>query len=65
MIFAPQDKWDRMHIVHCGVDPALFHAGHATRAAGTRLLFVGRLAAVKGLPILLEAVARAEAEHPD
>jgi colanic acid/amylovoran biosynthesis glycosyltransferase len=63
MIFGPQDKWDRMHIVHCGVDPALFspvtHAG-----VGTRLLFVGRLASVKGLPMLLDAVARVKATHP-
>ena len=63
MIFGPQDKWDRMHIVHCGVDPALFApAAHA--GVGTRLLFVGRLAGVKGLPMLLDAVARVKETHP-
>ncbi|HEX8910825.1 MAG TPA: glycosyltransferase family 4 protein [Humisphaera sp.] len=63
MIFGPQDKWDRMHIVHCGVDPALFTA--ATHSGvGTRLLFVGRLAGVKGLPMLLDAVAKVKAAHP-
>ena len=64
MIFGPQDKWDRLHVVHCGVDPALFapvrHAG-----VGNRLLFVGRLAGVKGLPMLLDAVAAVKARHPD
>ena len=24
MIFAPIDKWKKMHIVHCGIDPKLF-----------------------------------------
>jgi glycosyltransferase involved in cell wall biosynthesis len=64
MIFAPQEKWNRMHIVHCGVDPALFspvnHEG-----VGKRLLFTGRLAGVKGLPMLLDAVARVKASQPD
>jgi colanic acid/amylovoran biosynthesis glycosyltransferase len=64
MIFGPQEKWDRMHIVHCGVDPALFspvrHEG-----IGRRLLFVGRLAGVKGLPMLLDAVALVKASHPE
>ncbi len=56
MIFAPQDKWDRLHIVHCGVDPKQFSPMQHT-GVGRRLLFVGRLAAVKGVPVLLEAVA--------
>jgi glycosyltransferase involved in cell wall biosynthesis len=69
MIFGPQDKWDRMHIVHCGVDPALFAATAFAPArhqgVGNRLLFVGRLAGVKGLPMLLDAVAQVKARHPD
>jgi colanic acid/amylovoran biosynthesis glycosyltransferase len=56
MVFAPQEKWPKLHVVHCGVDPRQFtptrHEGK-----GRRLLFVGRLAAVKGLPILLDALA--------
>jgi colanic acid/amylovoran biosynthesis glycosyltransferase len=64
MVFAPQEKWDRLHIVHCGVDPALFQPRrHAGR--GSQLLFVGRLAGVKGLPILLEALAKLKERHPD
>jgi glycosyltransferase involved in cell wall biosynthesis len=64
MIFAPPEKWNRMHIIHCGIRPALFevvsHAG-----AGNRLLYVGRLAVVKGLPILLESLAQLKSSHPD
>ncbi len=62
MVFAPFEKWNRMHIVHCGIDPELFQrVSHQGR--GTRLLYVGRLAVVKGLPILLESLA--QLKQPD
>ena len=57
MIFANPTQWDKLHIVHCGVNPSLF-TPRPHHSQGTQLLYVGRLAAVKGLPILLEAVAR-------
>jgi colanic acid/amylovoran biosynthesis glycosyltransferase len=57
MVFAPFEKWNRMYIIHCGIDPDLFQlVSHQGR--GTRLLYVGRLAVVKGLPILLESLAQ-------
>lgn len=53
MCFADQTHWDRFHIIHCGVDPSRYSfSDHA----GQELLFVGRLAAVKGVPVLLEAL---------
>lgn len=55
MIYAPIAQWNRMHIVHCGVEPALF-APVSHQQPGYRLLYTGRLAAVKGLPILLESL---------
>lgn len=62
MIFAPYEKWSRLHIVHCGVDPKGFepkeHAGSARR-----LLYVGRLDVVKGLPVLFEALAKVSERH--
>lgn len=64
MIFAPSDKWDRMHIIHCGVDPDLFEAVQH-QGKGNRLLYVGRLAVFKGLPILLESLADLKRSHPD
>jgi glycosyltransferase involved in cell wall biosynthesis len=63
MVFAPIQTWDRLHIVHCGVDVDGFaHRQHAGQ--GNRLLYVGRLAAVKGLPILLRAMAALKISHP-
>jgi glycosyltransferase involved in cell wall biosynthesis len=64
MIFAAPEHWDRMRIVHCGVDPDRYDAPRAG-AAGKRILFVGRLAAVKGVLVLLEAFARVRAAHGD
>ncbi|MBW4593971.1 MAG: glycosyltransferase family 4 protein [Brasilonema angustatum HA4187-MV1] len=64
MIFAPIDKWNRMHIIHCGVDLALFNVV-SHNDSGKRLLFVGRLAAAKGLPILLESLVTLRRSHPD
>jgi colanic acid/amylovoran biosynthesis glycosyltransferase len=59
MIFTPIDCWEKLHIVHCGVELDLFevkkHEGN-----GYRLLFVGRLATAKGLPILLDALVKVE-----
>lgn len=66
MIRTNPTKWNRLHIVHCGVDPDLQQVReHGDEENGGRLLFVGRLAAVKGLPILLEAVARLKASRPE
>jgi colanic acid/amylovoran biosynthesis glycosyltransferase len=68
MIFAPQENWNRMHVVHCGIDPALFQMVSHTEKPdeqGKRLLFVGRLVAAKGLLILLESLAILKRWHPD
>jgi colanic acid/amylovoran biosynthesis glycosyltransferase len=64
MIFASTERWNRMHIIHCGVDPALFDVV-SHNDSGKRLLFVGRLAAAKGLPILLESLVTLRRLHPD
>lgn len=53
MCFADQAHWPRFHIVHCGVEPERY--GTALHE-GRELLFVGRLAAVKGVPVLFEAL---------
>ena len=64
MAFTPAEHWNRLHIVHCGIDPAKFtptmHEGQ-----GTKLLYIGRLATVKGLPVLFDALARVRDVVPD
>jgi glycosyltransferase involved in cell wall biosynthesis len=64
MIFAPIKKWNRMHIIHCGVEPSLFDVV-SHKQSGKRLLYVGRIAAAKGLPILLESLANLKIQHPE
>ncbi|WP_323781291.1 glycosyltransferase family 4 protein [Thalassovita sp.] len=63
MSFADRGHWNRMHIVHCGIDPERY-AGQSERK-GNHLLFVGRLAAVKGLPVLFEAMIGVLEQYPD
>jgi colanic acid/amylovoran biosynthesis glycosyltransferase len=64
MCFAAPADWPKLKIVHCGVDPAEFPVVEH-RGFGNRLLFVGRLAGVKGVPVLLEALARVRNERPN
>ncbi|MDO6725749.1 glycosyltransferase family 4 protein [Cognatishimia sp. 1_MG-2023] len=59
MSFSNPAHWNKLHIVHCAIDPDRYD--DASNKGGKRLLFVGRLAAVKGLPILLNAMA----DQPD
>jgi glycosyltransferase involved in cell wall biosynthesis len=63
MSFAHRRDWSRMHIVHCGVTPDRYDSAPARN--GNHLLFVGRLAAVKGVPVLLEALVEARRDNPD
>ncbi len=63
MLLAPPEQWDKLHIVHCGVDPARYRP--TGRRRGKRLLFVGRLAAVKGVAVLFEALKSLREHHPD
>ena len=56
---------DHVSVIPCGVDTALFRPGHPTVARAEldlddqpTLLYVGRIAPIKGLATLLEAVAQ-------
>ncbi|MDH3294490.1 MAG: glycosyltransferase [Acidimicrobiia bacterium] len=62
-IFAPEAT-EKLHIVHCGVEPhRLMAVDH--RGRGPRLLFIGRITAVKGLDVLLDAIDALQSRHTD
>ena len=65
MLFSDPAHWDKLRIVHCGVLPDLYDQVTPKTHSGTRLIFVGRLAAVKGLLVLFDAFAKARETHPD
>lgn len=66
MLFSDPAHWGKLKIVHCGVLPGLYDAGpaEAGEAGSMRLLFVGRLAAIKGLRVLLAAFTQARGTRP-
>jgi glycosyltransferase involved in cell wall biosynthesis len=64
MLWSPRQTWSKFHVVHCGVD-LTEHRPPRGNPPGCRLVFVGRLDHVKGLPILLDAVGGLAARHPD
>jgi len=64
MLFSNAAHWDRIKIVHCGVEPAQYGT-ETDRTPGKTLIFVGRLAGIKGVPLLLEALVRLRTAHPD
>lgn len=63
MIFSDQAHWGKLHILHCALEPGFYD--HPRPAPGKRLLFVGRMAGVKGVPVLLEAMQSLREHHPD
>ena len=64
MLFSPPEIWSKLHIIHCGVEPDMF-APRFHEGRGKNLLYVGRLAAAKGLPILFDAIARLAPTSPE
>jgi colanic acid/amylovoran biosynthesis glycosyltransferase len=58
MLFAPEEAWSRLHVVRCAVGKSFESAAMTPVPAAPRLVFVGRLCAEKGLPLLVEAVTR-------
>ncbi|MFV2053301.1 glycosyltransferase family 4 protein [Aliiroseovarius sp. YM-037] len=63
MAFSDPSHWSKLHIVHCGIEPGRYD--DASERTGGNLLFVGRLAAVKGLPVLFDALEALHPKHPD
>jgi glycosyltransferase involved in cell wall biosynthesis len=57
MFFVGPEHWDKLHVVHCGIDPALFQRSGERGAGGPlEILTVGRVVPVKGQPLLVDAL---------
>lgn len=57
MLFAAPTIWHKLHIVRCGVGKSFEDVSPTPIPETPRIVFVGRLCAEKGLPLLVDAVA--------
>ncbi|MBL9051529.1 MAG: glycosyltransferase family 4 protein [Tabrizicola sp.] len=64
MLFSRPADWDKIAIVHCGVEVTAY-GNHPREGFGKRIAFVGRLDPVKGALLLVEAMAQVLRTHPD
>ncbi len=55
MVWCRPDFWDKLHIVHCGLEVADFPPRPPLADGPLRILAVARFDPIKGLPLLLEA----------
>jgi len=51
------DQWDKVHVVHCGLDPSFLEAPVTPVPEAPRLVCLGRLCVEKGQLLLVEALA--------
>lgn len=65
MIFSDQQHWNKLNIIHCGIDPDKYQGEATTDLSAPHLVFVGRLAGVKGVPVLLDALSHLSRDIPD
>jgi len=56
---------DKLFIIHCGVFPEVYKAPPLESAKGLRLVFVGRLDPVKGVPVLFDALEKVHQTRSD
>jgi len=69
MAFAPEERWSRFRVVHCGVDPSEYDpdqiAAERVEDGSFRVLCVGRLVAFKGQALLLDSIAELRQQGVD
>lgn len=61
----PHAHWDRVKVVHCGIDPAHFPSPLPMPEAPLSLVTIGRLSEQKGQLMLAPVIARLRAQIPD
>ena len=59
MMLSEPEYWQKIRVVHCGVDVSMFETKRH-KGPGQRLLFVGRLVPAKGVLFLLETISRVD-----
>lgn len=64
MAFSAPEHWTKMHVIHCGVEPERYADAPPPQLTPPKALFVGRLATIKGLSVLLSALPPVIAQHP-
>ncbi len=58
MTLVDEEHWGKLHVVRCGIDPAVYVSnGAAADGPDLRILCVGRLVHLKGQSLLVDAVA--------
>ncbi|MCE8515985.1 glycosyltransferase family 4 protein [Ruegeria pomeroyi] len=58
------DTWDRLHVVHCGIEPDAFDDPQPVPEGPLRLVSIGRFVEQKGQMVLVRAMARLVRRHP-
>ena len=56
--WASTRSWPKVHVVHCGIEPAFHEGTSAALPSAARLVCVGRLCEQKGQLLLLDAAGR-------
>lgn len=64
MLYADKSQWHKFKIVRCGIDLQQFDY-QEPKGEAKKLVYVGRLSAEKGVPILFESIARLKARNID
>lgn len=60
--WADHSDWNKIHVVHCGVNGTFLDAGPVPPPRGNRLVCIGRLAEQKGQYVLIDAAAKLAAD---
>ena len=59
------EDWEKIHVVHCGIERELYPEPAPLPVKGLRLVAIGRFVEQKGLILLVEALGKALSKHPD
>lgn len=57
--------WDRLHVVHCGIEPGAFDSWMPVREGPLKMVAIGRFVEQKGQMGLVRALRHLKDSHPD